>query len=377
MENSTDNLQLIREKTVIRTSVAGIITNLFLVAFKAFIGLASHSVAVISDAVNNLTDALSSVITIVGTKLAGKAPDKKHPLGYGRIEYLSAMIVSAIVLYAGITALVESVKKIIHPETPEYSTVSLIIIAAAVVVKLLLGTFTIRKGTQVNSGSLIASGKDARNDAVLSASVLASAMIYFFFHISLEAWVGAVIGVLIIKAGLEMISEAVNEMLGMRVSSELSGRIRGILAAHEEVRGVYDLLLNNYGPDRYIASVHVEVDEQMTARQFDALTRALQLAVYKETGVILATVGLYSVNTGSGEAAQLWEEVRRKVLSHEGVLQFHGFYADTEHMVMTFDIILDFAVADRNALYREICEEITAAYPEYKVHITLDVDVAD
>ena len=377
MENSTDNLQLIREKTVIRTSVAGIITNLFLVAFKAFIGLASHSVAVISDAVNNLTDALSSVITIVGTKLAGKAPDKKHPLGYGRVEYLSAMIVSAIVLYAGITALVDAVKKIIHPETPEYSTVSLIIIAAAVVVKLLLGTFTIRKGTQVNSGSLIASGKDARNDAVLSASVLASAMIYFFFHISLEAWVGAVIGVLIIKAGLEMISEAVNEMLGMRVSSELSGRIRGILAAHEEVRGVYDLLLNNYGPDRYIASVHVEVDEQMTARQFDALTRALQLAVYKETGVILATVGLYSVNTGSGEAAQLWEEVRRKVLSHEGVLQFHGFYADTEHMVMTFDIILDFAVADRNALYREICEEITAAYPEYKVHITLDVDVAD
>ena len=377
MENSTDNLQLIREKTVIRTSVAGIITNLFLVAFKAFIGLASHSVAVISDAVNNLTDALSSVITIVGTKLAGKAPDKKHPLGYGRIEYLSAMIVSAIVLYAGITALVDAVKKIIHPETPEYSTVSLIIIAAAVVVKLLLGTFTIRKGTQVNSGSLIASGKDARNDAVLSASVLASAMIYFFFHISLEAWVGAVIGVLIIKAGLEMISEAVNEMLGMRVSSELSGRIRGILAAHEEVRGVYDLLLNNYGPDRYIASVHVEVDEQMTARQFDALTRTLQLAVYKETGVILATVGLYSVNTGSDEAAQLREEVCRKILSHEGVLQFHGFYADTEHMVMTFDIILDFAVADRNALYREICEEITAAYPEYKVHITLDVDVAD
>ncbi len=377
MENSTDNLQLIREKTVIRTSVAGIITNLFLVAFKAFIGLASHSVAVISDAVNNLTDALSSVITIVGTKLAGKAPDKKHPLGYGRIEYLSAMIVSAIVLYAGITALVDAVKKIIHPEAPEYSTVSLIIIAAAVVVKLLLGTFTIRKGTQVNSGSLIASGKDARNDAVLSASVLASALIYFFFHISLEAWVGAVIGVLIIKAGLEMISEAVNEMLGMRVSSELSGRIRGILAAHEEVRGVYDLLLNNYGPDRYIASVHVEVDEQMTARQFDALTRAMQLAVYKETGVILATVGLYSVNTGSDEAAQLREEVCRKILSHEGVLQFHGFYADTEHMVMTFDIILDFAVADRNALYREICEEITAAYPEYKVHITLDVDVAD
>lgn len=135
-----------RDKVIIRTSIIGIVTNILLSGFKAAIGLASNSIAVILDAVNNLSDALSSVITIVGTKLAARPADKKHPLGYGRIEYLSAMIVSGIVLYAGITSFVESVKKIIEPETPEYSTVSLVIIAVAVVVKLILGKYVKAQG---------------------------------------------------------------------------------------------------------------------------------------------------------------------------------------------------------------------------------------
>ncbi|MBQ9464458.1 MAG: cation diffusion facilitator family transporter, partial [Lachnospiraceae bacterium] len=161
-----------RDRIIVRTSVIGILANVFLAAFKAVIGLLSNSIAVVLDAVNNLSDALSSVITIVGTKLAGKRPDKKHPLGYGRIEYLSAMIVSAIVLYAGITSLVESIKKIIHPETPDYSRVSLIIIAAAVIVKIILGRFVKARGEKAGSQALVASGKDATFDAVLSASVL-------------------------------------------------------------------------------------------------------------------------------------------------------------------------------------------------------------
>ena len=167
-----------RDKVIIKTSIIGIVTNIFLAGFKAAIGIASNSIAVILDAVNNLSDALSSVITIAGTKLAARLPDKKHPLGYGRIEYLSAMIVSGIVLYAGITSAVESVKKIIEPESPEYSTISLVIIAVAVVVKLVLGKYVKAQGEKVNSGSLIASGSDATFDAVLSFSVLVSAIIF-------------------------------------------------------------------------------------------------------------------------------------------------------------------------------------------------------
>ena len=171
MENPNENIAVQaegREKTIVRVSITGIVTNLFLVAFKAFVGLVSNSIAVILDAVNNLSDALSSVITIIGAKLGAKQPDRKHPLGYGRIEYLSSVIVAALVLYAGITSLVESVKKIIHPEEADYSVVSLVIISVAIVVKLLLGMYVKKQGEKVNSGALAASGSDALFDAVLS-----------------------------------------------------------------------------------------------------------------------------------------------------------------------------------------------------------------
>lgn len=176
-----------REKVVIKTSIISIVSNIVLAGFKAFVGLLANSIAIISDAVNNLSDALSSIITIVGTKLAVKAPDKKHPYGHGRIEYMTSLIVSAIVLYAGITALVESVKKVIHPEVADYSTITLIILIAGIIVKFVLGIYVKKKGKDVNSDSLVASGSDAFNDAILSISVLTSAIIYMIFNISLEA----------------------------------------------------------------------------------------------------------------------------------------------------------------------------------------------
>ena len=201
-KESRDSLQetmAYRDKIIVRTSIIGILVNVLLSSFKLAVGLISHSIAVMLDAVNNLSDALSSVITIVGTKLANKAPDKKHPLGYGRIEYLSALIVAGIVLYAGITSLVESVKKIIHPQTADYSTVALIIIAVAVVVKLILGLYVKKQGEKAESGALRATDADALFDAVLSLSVLASAIIFLTTGYSIEAYVGVVISVVIIK----------------------------------------------------------------------------------------------------------------------------------------------------------------------------------
>ena len=198
-----------REKTIIRTSIIGIIANVFLAAFKAVVGVLSHSIAIILDAVNNLSDAGSSLITIVGTKLAGREPDKKHPFGYGRIEYLSAMIISVIVLYAGVTSLVESVKQILHPETPEYTTASLVIVAVAVVVKILLGRYVKSVGVRVKSDSLVNSGEDATLDSIISASTLVAAAIFLLFHLSLEAWLGAVISLVIIKSGIEMLRDTI------------------------------------------------------------------------------------------------------------------------------------------------------------------------
>lgn len=365
-----------RDKVIIRTSIIGILTNVLLAAFKAVIGIMSNSIAVTLDAVNNLSDALSSVITIVGTKLAGKLPDRKHPLGYGRIEYLSAMIVSGIVLYAGITSAVESVKKIIHPEKPDYSIIALVIIAVAVVVKIVLGKYVKAKGEQVNSGSLVASGSDALFDAILSGSVLVSAVIFIVSDISLEAYVGIVIAGFIIKAGIEMMMETLNEILGGRAEKEKTDKIKGLLTDEQEVRGAYDLIMYNYGPDKDFASVHLEVPDTMTARDFDRLTRRLERKVYKETGVILAAVGLYSYNTGNDEATEILSGVRSRVMAHEWAVQLHGFYVDTEAKEMSFDVVMSFDVKPSEGI-QIIYKEIKEAYPEYDIQIAPDVDVSD
>ncbi len=365
-----------RDKVIINTSIIGILTNVFLAAFKTVIGVVSHSIAVTLDAVNNLSDALSSIITIIGTKLAGRLPDKKHPLGYGRIEYLSAMIVSGIVLYAGITSAVESVKKIIHPEKPEYNTISLIIIAVAVAVKIILGRYVKAKGEQVNSGSLVASGSDAMFDAILSASVLASAIVFILSGVSLEAYVGVIIAVFIVKAGIEMMIETLNELLGVRADKERTNRIKALLNEEPEVRGAYDLIMYNYGPDKDFVSVHLELPDTMTAKEIDKLTRRVERKVYKETGVVLAGVGLYAYNTGSDKAAEVHKDVREIVMAHEWVVQMHGFYLDMEAKEMSFDVVMSFDIRPREGL-QIIYDEIKDKYPEYEIILLPDVDVSD
>ena len=377
-EKKTDILSAVedREKTIVRTSVVGIITNVLLAAFKAAVGLISNSIAVTLDAVNNLSDALSSVVTIIGAKLGAKAPDKKHPLGYGRIEYLSTMIVAAIVLYAGITSLVESIKKIIHPEEAEYGAVTLIILAVAIIVKLVLGAFVKRRGKKVNSGALIASGSDATFDAILSASVLVSAIVYLIWGVSLEAYVGVVIAGFIIKAGIEMMIETVNDMIGRRADPEESAKIKELLGEEPEVLGAYDLTLYNYGPARTYASVHLELPDTMTVDEVDRLSRRVQTKIFRETGVILTGIGVYSFNTADDEAAAIREAVRSTVMAHEWALQMHGFYADTQTKTMRFDVVVAFNT-DRAQAHETMLREVQELYPDWTVQIVPDSDVSD
>ena len=369
-------LSINREKVIVRTSIIGIVMNVLLAAFKAAIGLISNSIAVTLDAVNNLSDAMSSVITIIGAKLGAKKPDKKHPLGYGRIEYLSSMIVAAIVLYAGITSLVESVKKIIHPEAADYGMVSLIIIAVAIVVKLVLGAYVKKQGEKVNSGALVASGKDASFDAILSASVLASAIVFLVWGISLEAYVGVIISIVIIKAGIEMMIETLNDIIGQRGDADMSRQIKKLLIEEPEVRGAYDLTLFNYGPDKYYGSVHMELPDTMTVDEVDVLTRKIQIKVFQETGVILTGIGVYSFNTTDDEAAQIRNTVQKTVLAHEWALQMHGFYVDIVNKTMRFDAVVSFDIDHKEAI-EILHEELQKLYPDYTIQIIADIDVTD
>lgn len=366
-----------RESVVVKTSIISIVSNIVLAFFKAFVGLLANSIAIISDAVNNLSDALSSIITIVGTKLAGKAPDKKHPYGYGRIEYMTSLIVSAIVLYAGITALVESFKKIIHPEIADYSTVTLVILVAGIFVKFILGVYVKKKGKEVNSDSLVASGSDAFNDAILSISVLASAIIYLLFDLSLEAYVGVLLSIFIIKAGLELIKESVDNMLGVRVESDLARSIKKEITKEKDVQGAYDLVLNDYGPDKYLGSIHIEVPDTLSVSDVDKISRRITKTILEKYGVILHTIGVYSINTKDKKVIDAKKEITKIVFAHKGILQMHGFYLDEKEKVISFDIIIDFKVKDREDIYKEIYDKVQKKYNNYKIDITLDIDVSD
>ena len=366
-----------REKEIIKVSIIGIIANLFLAAFKVVIGSLTHSIAITLDAVNNLSDVLSSIITIIGTRIASRKPDKKHPLGHGRVEYLSAGLIAIIVLYAGITSLVESVKKILNPSEPEYTNIALIIVAVAVVVKLVLGSYVKSKGKKLNSDSLVASGEDARLDAVISASTVVAALIYIFWGVSLESYLAALISLVIIKAGYEMISETLSEIIGERIDKDVIDELKQTIMEFEDVYGVYDVVLHNYGPDTLIGSLHIEVLDTYTAGQLDELERHLMKAAYDKNNIILAGISVYARNSKDDRAKQDFEKVRHLVMSHKYVLQMHGFYINYEEKIMNFDIILDFDSPNRNEEYLHILSDVQAAFPDFAIGITLDLDVSD
>ena len=366
-----------RQRIIVRTSIIGILANIALAGFKAAVGLLANSISIVLDAVNNLSDALSSVITIIGAKLSTKPADRKHPLGYGRVEFLSALVIGIIVLYAGFTAMIESVKKIITPEIPDYTAVTLIILGVAVVVKIALGTYFIRTGKQTASDALSASGKDALMDAVISTSVLVAAAVYLIWGVSLEAYLGVIISVFILKAGFEVLRDTISQILGERIDGELSRQIKEELATYPGVSGAYDLILHSYGPEKLIGSVHIEVPDTTTAIELDALERKMTAEIYSKYRVALTGISIYAVDRSDPEADGLFHAIHDEVMAYDHVLQIHGFHLNKETKTAMFDLVIGFDSEDRRAL----CEEITAAvsekHPGYTFHITPDNDISD
>ena len=366
-----------REKTIVRTGIIGIVANVLLASFKALVGVAVHSTAMVLDAVNNFSDVLSSLVTIIGTKIASRKPDKKHPLGHGRVEYLAQMIIAALILYAGITALWESVKKIITPVDPEHSAVSLALISVAIVVKIFLGLYVKKQGKKAKSDLLISSGTDALFDAILSTAVLISAIILLIFKFNIEAYVSVIIAIFILKAGIEIIVEAVDDMLGHRVEVEYTKKVKESVLTFDEVFGAYDIVLHNYGPDRYLGSVHIEIDDRMTADKIDSLTRNITQKVYEDTGIILTAVGIYSNNSSNERLMKMRKDITELVVDHKHILQLHGFYVDEEKKRITFDVVVDFDEQDREGLMKHIIGDVKNALPEYEVVVAMDSDISD
>lgn len=369
-----------RHVVIVRTSAVGIAGNLALSAVKIAIGLASNSIAILLDAVNNLRDALSSVITIIGMKLASKGPDRAHPYGYGRIEYLSTIIIGLAILLAGAVSAREAVGRIIEPEPAEYDGASLVVIGVMVIGKIALAWYFKRRGTETASDALLASATEARMDSLISASTLAAALVYLATGVAFEAWLGALISFAIVKAGFDVLREAISKVLGQRVSGELSRAIKETVRSVEGVRGAYDLVLNDYGPQRLWGSVHVEVDGATTADRIDALSREIEKAVYQKHRVILHTVGVYSSNA-QDEADPAVERIRADieqiVRAHDEVIEMHGLFVSRATKTISFDIIVSCEARDREGVYRAIVREACKRYPEYGFEVALDPDVSD
>jgi len=360
-----------RSQAIIRTSWIGIAANVLLAGFKAAVGMLASSVAIVMDAVNNLSDALSSVITIVGTKLSQRPADRKHPFGFGRIEYFSAIIIAVIVLSAGITSLIESVKKIFNPTEPEYTTTTLVVIVVAIVVKLVLGQYVKRKGEQLKSDALIASGSDALFDAVITLATLVSAGVMLLWGVSLDGILGALISLVIIKAGIEMLASPVNELLGTSIPAELTSEIKKEVSDFEGVHGVFDLIINNYGPDVRIGSLHINVYDTMSAHEIHALTRRISTFLFERHGIIM-TVGVYAIATGSNRRAALQTKVIQTLSAHEEIVQVHGFLYSEKDKLLSVDVVPDLSVHDDAALISQLTDEVKPLAPEMQVVIVVD-----
>ena len=365
-----------RSKVIVRTSVVGILTNLGLVTLKAFVGIIAGSIAIIMDAVNNLSDALSSVITIVGTKLSQKKPDAKHPYGHGRVEYITSLIISVIILIAGVTAIVESVISIIEQKAPSFDIISLILIAVAVLVKIGLGLYFRHVGKKVNSEALKGSGIDALFDALLSLGTLVAIVVSLVWKVNIEGYIGIVIGLFMIKSGIDVLRQSLSSIIGERTSKETSEAIKHLVCENPEVKGAYDLIVNNYGPDRGIGSIHIEVNDDMTAKDIHPLTRKIAAQVYQEFGIIM-TVGIYASNSSDSKINKIKEAIREELFSHPTIKQMHGFYCNQELKDITFDVIIDFEDKEAPKLIEEIKKNLGEKFPDYHFYVVEDKDFSD
>ena len=365
-----------RSKKIVRTSIIGILANLGLVAVKAVVGLFANSISIIMDAINNLSDALSSVITIVGTKLAQKKPDAKHPYGHGRIEYVTSLVISIIILVAGSAAIAESVINIFNPREVKFEIYSVILIAIAVVVKIVLGLYFRHQGKKLNSEALKGSGVDALFDALLSLGTLISIVVMLVWKVNIEGYIGAIIGAFMIKSGIDVLRNSLSSIIGERTSKETAEAIKHLVCQDPNVLGAYDLIVNNYGPDRGIGSIHIEVDDKLTAKEIHPLTRNIAAEVYKEFGIIM-TIGIYASNSSDSEIIKIRDAIKKEVLSRPTIKQMHGFYCNQELKTISFDVIVDFKDKNAPQLIEEIKKDLGEQFPDYHFYVVEDKDFSD
>ena len=362
-----------REGIIATTSVLGILVNILIAAVKVVAGLLASSIAIVSEGVNNATDALTSVLTLVGTKLAGKHPDEAHPFGYGRIEYLTSLVISTIILVAGIEMLISSVKLVFSPEELSISYISLTIVAVSAIIKFFLGIYTIQMGKKADSGALEAVGIECRSDSFVSIVTILSAAIFLLFHFSIDAYAGIFTSLIIIKAGIEVLRDTVSELLGRPGEKELAMKLYEEIRNTEGVLFAADMMLHNYGPDAYSGSVNIEIDHSKTVGEVYEFVHKLQLRIMHEYNVTMV-FGIYAVDNDHDEVRQLRSLIGQFVSSREHVKSFHAVYMDPDSDLIYCDFTVDYALRDWDQVGEEFKAYMKEFYPAKQIELTIETE---
>lgn len=362
-----------REGIIATTSGLGIIVNLLVASIKVIIGLLASSIAIVSEGVNNAADVMSSLLTLIGTKLAGKHPDEKHPFGYGRIEHLTGLVISVIIIVTGVEMLISSVKLVFNPEPISISYITLAIVAVSAVVKFALGAYTQKMGKKADSSALEAVGVDSKGDAYASSITIISALVFLLFHVSIDAYAGILTSLLIIKAGSEIIKDTIGEIIGRPGEEELAKQIYKEVKQTEGILGAADMMLHNYGPERWSGSVNIEIDHDKTVGEVYEAVHELQLRIMHEYHVTMV-FGIYAVDNDHEEVKAIRKSIGAFVKEQTEVKSFHAIFLDPKTNYLYVDLVVTYKLRDWDQLEKDFKDYMSKLYPDNEIVLTIETE---
>ncbi|MEE0928934.1 MAG: cation diffusion facilitator family transporter [Acutalibacteraceae bacterium] len=367
----------VRENYGTLAGVVGILCNLLLFSVKLAAGILSSSISIIADAFNNLSDMGSSVVTMIGFKLAGKPADPDHPYGHGRFEYISAFVVAGFILVMGFELLKGAIEKIISPSEIDFGTLSILILSASVLVKLWMFFFNRKLGKAINSSALIATAKDSRNDAFTTLAILASVLVMKFSALNIDAYVGLVMSIYVLWSGIKTARETLDPLLGEPVDEDTAKAIEKEIMSFDGFLGIHDLLAHNYGPGRCFASVHVEVPADTDIVRCHEQIDLCEKLVFERTGVML-TIHMDPVETDNEKLNQAKTVIAERIKTIHPGLTLHDFRMtpkSEERTNLIFDVVLPVGLEkDKQSIKQQIEEIAKSIDSTYRCVITFDFD---
>lgn len=356
--------------------IVGIVCNVLLCLGKGAAGLLSGSVAIVADAVNNLSDASSNVISLLGFKMASKPADHEHPYGHGRYEYLSGLMVALLIVVIGVELVKSSVDKIINPEPTSFSWVVVGVLVASIAVKLWMAVFNRTLGRRISSTTLEATAADSRNDVISTAAVLAALLVSHFTHLELDGWAGLAVGAFIVWSGVGLVRDTVDPLLGSTPDPAFVEHVRSKIMGYPGVLGTHDLMVHDYGPGRQFASAHVEVAAEADVMASHDLIDNIEQDFLRDDNLVM-TIHLDPIVTSDASVGSLRSRINELVATIDCRLTIHDLRTvpGPTHTNVIFDCVRPYDLPMSDAELRtRICELVCAGHPEYVCKVTIDND---